>query len=122
MDSSNSNAFGNAIKLAFAKENLTEEQFEKLYKSYKRLFWFQLAPAILLALAAILIIIFMPSASYGQTDWKTAILLFGSAFFIFPFLPIWLVLSQFLVGKLWHSYSKWFKKSNDINELYALFK
>ena len=111
-------------KLYFAKHKLSEEQFEKLHKSYKQLFWFQIVPVILFVAAVILILIFIPSQDVpnGYADTKTTILLFGSAFFVAIFFPIWLIISQFAVGKLWHKYSKWYEREDSMDKLYNLFE
>ena len=118
------NRIENNKKLRFAKYKLSKEQYEKLYKSYKKLFWFQIAPVILFVIAVILILIFIPSQDVpnGYADMKTTILLFGTAFFVALFFPIWLVISQFVVGKLWHKYFKWYKSEESMDKLYDLFE
>ena len=113
------NKIENNEKLRFAKKNLSGEQFRRLYGAYRRLFWFQIAPVFVLLAALLLMLIFIPAEPSGV---KAGIMLLTVAFFLVPFLPVWLVLSQFVVGKLWHRYSKWYQKEGSISELHALFQ
>lgn len=109
--------------LNFAKQALSKEQFDRLYKSYRQLFWFQITPVIVFAVLAILVMIFVPSQDVpnGYADMKMTILMFGTAFFLVPFWPAWLIVSQFASGKLWHRYIKWHKKGGSLEELYDIF-
>lgn len=113
----------NNRKLDFARQVLSKEQFDRLYKSYRQLFWFQITPVIAFAALAVLVMIFVPSQDVpnGYADMKMTILMFGTAFFLVPFLPAWLIVSQFASGKLWHRYIKWHKKGKSLEELYDIF-
>ena len=106
------NAIENSEKLDFASRCLSEEQLVRLYKSYKQLFWAQIAPAIILAVVVILELIFIPSEAvpHGEASMKETIILFETVFFIVPVYPIWIILTQFTFGKLWHKYSRWYRK------------
>ena len=81
------NAIKNNEKLAFAKSVLSKEQFERLYKSYRNLFWFQIMPVIVLAVAVVLELIFIPSENVpnGVASLKETIIIFEAAFLWFPF-------------------------------------
>lgn len=76
------NKIENNNKLCFAKENLSVEQFDKLYKSYRQLFWFQIAPVIVFIVIIIFMLIFIPS---DYSNLKSGIILLGIAFFVVPF-------------------------------------
>lgn len=117
------NAIKNNEKLAFAKSVLSKEQFERLYKSYRNLFWFQIMPVIVLAVAVVLELIFIPSENVpnGVASLKETIIIFEAAFFMVPIFPLWLIISQFTVGKLWRRYSKWYEKSTDRYGIYDIF-
>lgn len=93
--------------LRFAKQIMSEEQFGKLYDSYKQLFWFQLSLPIASALIIALSCLIFRQYAY-------MIFLFGSAAFIFLFI-FWLILSQFLVGRLWHKYVKLYNSGRHPN-------
>ncbi len=110
-------------RLEFARRVLNKAQFDKLYRAYRRLFWFQIAPVILLAAVVLLELILIPSEAVpnGYASAKETVILFETAFFIVPFYPVWLIVSQFAVGRLWHKYCRWYDKSEDRNEVYALF-
>ena len=110
-------------RLEFARRVLNAAQFEKLYRAYRQLFWFQLAPVLVLAAAVLLELIFIPSevVPNGYASTKETVILFETAFFIVPFYPVWLIVSQFAVGRLWHKYCRWYDKSRDRNGVYALF-
>lgn len=110
-------------RLEFARRVLNKAQFDKLYRAYRRLFRFQIAPVILLAAVVLLELILIPSeaVSNGYASAKETIILFETAFFIVPFYPVWLIVSQFAVGRLWHKYCRWYDKSEDRNGVYALF-
>ena len=83
------NAIENSEKLEFASKCLSEEQLVRLYKSYKQLFWAQVAPAIILAVTVILELIFIPSEAvpHGEASMKETIILFETVFFIVPVYP-----------------------------------
>jgi len=117
------NAIENSEKLEFASKCLSEEQLVRLYKSYKQLFWAQIAPAIILAVTVILELIFIPSEAvpHGEASMKETIILFETVFFIVPVYPIWIILTQFTFGKLWHKYSRWYRKKSSMDELYEMF-
>jgi hypothetical protein len=109
----------------FAEAYLSAERYEKLKRSKKRLILFQTLPWAFLLIAVVLVFIFVPAGEtgVGHTNMKFAIsLLVVGAFIIFYF--IWLLLSQVLVGRLWHKYVKWFRKAKDsekeIEQLYAI--
>ena len=91
--------------LEFDKQTMNEDQFRKLYKSYRQLFWLQLSlPIATVLITALLCIIF--------NQYAKAILTLGCVAFIFLFI-IWLIISQFVVGKLWHKYAKLYKSGED---------
>ena len=81
------NAIENSEKLDFASRCLSEEQLVRLYKSYKQLFWAQIAPAIILAVAVILELIFIPSEAvpHGEASMKETIILFETVFLLWRF-------------------------------------
>ena len=110
-------------RLEFARRVLNKAQFDKLYRAYRRLFRFQIAPVILLAAVVLLELILIPSEAVpnGYASAKETVILFETAFFIVPFYPVWLIVSQFAVGRLWHNYCRWYYKSEDRNGVYALF-
>lgn len=91
--------------LKFARQTMNEEQFRKIYKSYRQLFWFQLS----LPISAVLIIA-LSCIIFSQ--YAEAIFALGCAAFIFI---IWLIISQFVVGKLWHKYVKLYKSGEHPN-------
>mgnify|MGYP000377956198 CR=1 FL=1 len=82
-----------------------------------------IAPVILLAAVVLLELILIPSEAVpkGYASAKETVILFETAFFIVPFYPVWLIVSQFAVGRLWHKYCRWYDKSEDRNGVYALF-
>ena len=110
-------------RLEFARHVLNKAQFDKLYRAYRRLFRFQIAPVILLAAVVLLELILIPSEAVpnGYASAKETVILFETAFFIVPFYPVWLIVSQFAVGRLWHKYCRWYDKIEDRNGIYALF-
>ena len=110
-------------RLEFARRVLNKAQFDKLYRAYRRLFRFQIAPVILLAAVVLLELILIPSEAVpnAYASAKETVILFETAFFIVPFYPVWLIVSQFAVGRLWHKYCRWYDKSEDRNGVYALF-
>lgn len=87
-------------RLEFARRVLNKAQFDKLYRAYRRLFWFQIAPVILLAAVVLLELILIPSEAVpnGYASAKETVILFETAFFIVPFYPVWLIVSQFAGG------------------------
>ena len=93
--------------LKFAWHTMNEEQFRKLYKSYRQLFWFQLS----LPITAVLIIALL---SIVFSQYAKAIFALGCVAFIFLFI-IWLIISQFAVGRLWHKYVKLYKSGKHPN-------
>ncbi|MDO5381952.1 MAG: hypothetical protein Q4F06_04405 [Eubacteriales bacterium] len=101
------NKIQNNEMLMFAQRIMTKKQFMELYKSYKQLFWFQLSlPIGAVLIIALLCIIFKPYAEI--------IIAFGLTLFIFLFI-VWIILSQFLVGRLWHKYVKLYKSGKHPN-------
>lgn len=110
-------------RLEFARRVLNKAQFDKLHRAYRRLFRFQIAPVILLAAVVLLELILIPSEAVpnGYASAKETVILFETAFFIVPFYPVWLIVSQLAVGRLWHKYCHWYDKSEDRNGVYALF-
>ena len=95
------NASDNSRMLNFARAVLEKEQFEQLHRSYKSLFWFQLSlPIAAAVLIPVLCLIFK--------EYAVLIACFGAVLFLFLFI-IWLILSQFLVGRMWHKYVKLYK-------------
>lgn len=101
------NKIQNNKMLMFAKQIMSEEQFMKLYSSYRQLFWFQLS----LPIGAVFIIA-MSCIIFRQ--YVEIILAFGAAAFILLFI-LWLILSQFLVGRLWHKYVKLYNSGEHPN-------
>lgn len=92
------NKIQNNKMLMFAKNIMNEEQFMRLYASYRQLFLFQIAlPIGAVLVLAVLCIVFRQYAEI--------ILAFGVVAFILLFI-LWLILSQFVVGRLWHKYVK----------------
>ena len=101
------NKIENNKMLKFAKQIMSQEQFMKLYKSYRQLFWFQLSlPIGAVVVIALLALIF---SSYAEV-----IVAFGVTAFILLFI-FWLILSQFVVGRLWHKYVKLYKSGEHPN-------
>lgn len=93
--------------LKFAKQVMSQEQFMKLYNSYRQLFWFQASlPIGAVILIATLCLIF--------NSYVDVIIGFGLTAFILVFI-IWLILSQFVVGRLWHKYVKLYKSGVNPN-------
>ena len=80
-------------RLEFAWRVLNKAQFDKLYRAYRRLFRFQIAPVILLAAVVLLELILIPSEAVpnGYASAKETVILFETAFFIVPFYPVWLI-------------------------------
>ena len=117
------NAIENNEKLKFAKNNLNNELFQKIYKGYKKAKWSQLSLPIIFSIVILLEFIFIPSQSVpnGYADFKMTLILFEVAFFIVPILPIWLVMCDFTFGKDWRKYSKWYKMQSHPSELYRIF-
>ena len=107
----------NSDPLRLAKLLLPEEDHQRLLRSYRRLFWFQISPVPAFLAAELAVLIFVPSA-YGNV--KLAVLLLIPVFFCVILWPVWLVISQFTVGKLWHKYSKWYRRKGSADELYNL--
>ena len=58
-------------------------------------------------------------AEFG--DLKLAILTLMPALFIFPFYTVWMFVTQFTFGRLWHRYARWYKNGKGTEELKALF-
>lgn len=115
---SNSGAINNKIEnndmLKFARNIMSEEQFIKLYKSYRRLFWAQFSVPI----AGVVII---PLLCLVFSEYAKIIAAFGAVLFLLLFIAN-LVLSQFLIGRLWHKYVKLYKSGCHPNViLYDLF-
>ncbi len=101
------NRIENNEMLVLAKQIMSEEQFERLYRAYRQLFWFQLSLPIGASLIiAVSCIIFRQYAEI--------ILAFGGTAFILLFI-FWLILSQLLVGRLWHKYVKLYKSGTHPN-------
>ncbi len=117
------NAISNNEKLKFAKNNLNNELFQKIYKGYQKAKWSQLSLPIIFALVIIFELIFIPSQSVpnGYADFKTTLIIFEAVFFIIPIFPIWIVICDFTFGKDWRKYSKWYKKQTHPRELYRIF-
>lgn len=109
----------NNEKLNFAHRSLSGELFERIYKSYRRAFWAQLALPIAYAILLILEWIFLPAEP--SADFKSVIIMLQVALFVVPVLPIWLVVCDFTFGKDWRKYCKWYKRRSHPNELYAIF-
>lgn len=115
---SNLGAINNKIEnndmLKFARNIMSEEQFIKIYKSYRRLFWTQLS-------VPIAGVVFIPLLCLAFSEYAMIIAAFGTVLFLFLFI-VNLILSQFLVGRLWHKYVKLYKSGCHPNViLYDLF-
>lgn len=117
------NAISNNEKLRYAKNNLNNELFQKIYKGHKKAKWAQLSLPIIFAIIIILELIFIPTqvVQNGYADFKTTLILFEVTFFIVPVLPIWIVICNFTFGNDWRKYCKWYKKQLHPNELYSIF-
>lgn len=106
------NAINNEQKLGYAKNVLSEEQYDKLCKAYNQLFWIQIAPLIILVVIVILEAIFIPTGNVpeGCTPIKWMIIMLEACFFIVLVMPIHFVISltAFRAGRLWRRYSKWY--------------
>lgn len=107
------NAIENKKKLEFARNVLNDENFEKLYKSYRQLFWFQISYLIISSVILVL-------TSLIFREYWSEVLMIGAFILIFGFI-IWLILSQFIAGKLWRKYDKWYRKGGNMEGLYKLF-
>ena len=117
------NAISNNEKLKFAKNNLNDELFQKIYKGYKKAKQSQLSLPFIFAIIIILELIFVPSevVQNGYANFKTTLILFETFFFIVPIFPIWIVICDFTFGSDWRKYCKWYKKQSHPNELYNMF-
>ena len=104
-------AFRDYDAVKFAYENLSQEDFKKIYRSYRLTFWLQLSLFAVFLAAVVLELIFIPSETVpnGYADKKTTIILFETAFFIFPALPVWLIITSLTCAKEWRKYLKWYK-------------
>ena len=113
----------NRAQVEFAQNTLSEAQFEALMKSRKQLWWFQIFPWIPAVIVVICVLLFVPPevVPNGYAGRRETFLLFGAAGFLL-FYTFWLVLSQFVVGKLWHKYARWYRKEGSVEELYGLFE
>ncbi len=107
------NSSKNQEMLNFAKSKLNTEQFDRLYQSYRQLFWFQvLIPIIALIVIFVLCLV--------MSEYALLIACFGTIITLFLFI-LSLIISQFMVGRLWHRYVKWYRQPSSMDELYALF-
>lgn len=113
----------NQEKMIFARRVLTAEQYGQLRRSYWQLFWAQLGPVLVFAAAELAVLLFMPGTpvAEGHGDLKMAILAMAPVLFLFPFYTVWLIVTQFAVGRLWHRYARWYKNGRGRAELDALF-
>ncbi len=91
-------AVENHKQLRFAREVLNNDNFMKLYKSYKQLFWFQLSFPIVAVVVTILSCLLF-------YNYITIVLAIAAVGFLFGFI-IWMILSQFVAGRLWHKYAQ----------------
>ena len=105
----------NSALVAYAREKLDDKRYAKLMKSRRNLLIFQLAPFGALLLALILIFVFIPHKQFipGVVTARETYLLFTATGFIFIYI-MWLILSQFCVGRIWHRYVKWFRRCKDL--------
>ena len=101
----------NQEKMIFARRVLTAEQYG------------QLGPVLVFAAAELAVLLFMPASAVPEEfgDLKLAILTMAPVLFIFPFYTVWLIVTQFAVGRLWHRYARWYKNGRGRAELEALF-
>ncbi|CVH74457.1 hypothetical protein BN3662_00271 [Clostridiales bacterium CHKCI006] len=111
------NKIENNQMLSEAKRLLDQDRWDRLRQSYRQLFWFQITPVFVFVIAIILVFFFCPTTAADGTQIKAAIILFGTAFFVLIFFPVWLILSQFVVGRLWHRYAKWYRQGGSLVEL-----
>lgn len=118
-----SNWVDNQEKMIFARRVLTAEQYGQLRRSYWQLFWAQLGPVLVFAAAELAVLLFMPASAVPEEfgDLKLAILTMAPVLFIFPFYTVWLIVTQFAVGRLWHRYARWYKNGRGRAELEVLF-
>lgn len=118
------NGIENNIKLKVARENLSKEEFKMLYDSYKTLKKFQAIPAIIFMVVFVLELIFIPgeSVQYGDSSPKETFIIMEVALFLMVIYPIWLIITQFICGKLWHKYSKWYKNAVVPRGIHDIFK
>ena len=106
------NAINNHKLLKYAKDNFTEEELHKIYKSYRRAFWSQISLPILGVIFVIGAMIFIPSENVpnGVASTKETIIMFSVAGFMLVF-PVWLVICNFTFGSEWRLYIKWYKSN-----------
>lgn len=106
------NAINNNKLLKYAKDNFTEEEFYRIYKSYRRAFWSQISLPILGVIFVIGAIIFIPAENVfnGVVSTQETIIMFLLAGFTLIF-PILLVICNFDFGSEWRLYVKWYKSN-----------
>lgn len=120
-------AVNNAIKnnemLKFARNNLNDQLFQKIYKGYRKAKWSQLSLPIIFSIIIIIELIFIPYQVFEkvQSDFKTSLILIETALFVVPILPMWLIICNFTFGNDWRKYTRWYKKQQHPNELYNIF-
>jgi hypothetical protein len=117
------NAIDNMDKLEFAKNTLSKEDFKKLHSSYNSLKWFQLGPMLVFSAIMVLELIFIPGQKVpiGESSPKECFMWMELGIFMLAY-AVWLAISIFVCGRLWHKYSKWYEKGDNLEQLYALFK
>ena len=105
----------NSALTAYARENLDDERYAHLMRSRRNLLIFQLAPLAMLLLAVVLIFVFIPHEQFipGVVTARETYLIFTATGFIFIYI-MWLILSQFCVGRMWHRYVKWFRRCENL--------
>lgn len=110
-------ALGNMVKnnekLQYASENFSRKEFRRIHKAYKRAKWSQSLLPILFVVVVLAEWIFLPSEDvpHGYAGFKETVILFESAFFVFPLFPFWLILCNFTFGNEWRKYNNWYKKT-----------
>lgn len=106
------NAINNNKLLKYAKDNFREEEFYRIYKSYRRAFWSQISLPILGVIFVVGAIIFIPAENVfnGVASTQETIIMFLLAGFTLIF-PIWLIICNFTFGSEWRHYVKWYKSN-----------
>ena len=99
--------------LASARQTLDDDRFIKLFVSYKQLLWFQRSYIIF----AIILILTIGIIWRNQLE----VVLMTIGVVLSVGFAIWMLLGQFVVGKLWRKYVKWYKRPGSVLELEDIF-
>ncbi len=107
-------AVAHSEPLAFAQKALEPEQFLRLFLSYRQLFRFILFYLVASPLLILLLcVLFVDDLEFIATLCMNGFVL-G--------LILWVILSRFVAGKLWHRYSIWYRSGLCMEELPQIFK